>query len=61
MGAPKGSPGARGVSPQWVLTMDTETFVVLAAGRRGWDDVDVKVEGDDDLARRVGIAMRVTP
>ena len=43
------------------LEMDTETFVVLAAGRRGADEVDVLIEGDKVLARRVIDAMGVTP
>ena len=43
------------------LDMDTETFAVLAAGRRGAEEVDVLVDGDKVLARRVIDAMGVTP
>jgi uncharacterized protein (TIGR03083 family) len=43
------------------LTMDLETYVVLAGGRRGAEDVDVRVSGDHDLGRRVLAAMAVTP
>lgn len=51
---PRSAPTAR-------LDMNTETFAVLASGRRGADDVDVRVEGDEGLARRVVAAMGVTP
>lgn len=47
-------------APQATLTMDTETFIVLAGGRRGPDDVEVVVDGDADLARQVLGAMAVT-
>jgi uncharacterized protein (TIGR03083 family) len=43
------------------LRMSTETFTVLAAGRRSPDEVEVSVDGDDDLARAVLAAMAVTP
>ena len=43
------------------LSMDTETFCVLAAGRRGCRRRHVDVEGDNDLARQVIDAMGVTP
>ncbi len=46
--------------PDATLTMTTEAFTVLAAGRRGPDDVEVAVEGDADLARRVLDAMTLT-
>lgn len=43
------------------LTMDLETYVVLAGGRRAPADVDVKVHGDEELGRRILAAMPVTP
>ena len=46
--------------PDATLTMDTETFTLLAGGRRGPDAVDVTVDGDADLARRVLAAMTIT-
>ncbi len=47
-------------SPTTTLTMDTETFTILAAGRRGPSDVTVTIEGDPELAARVLGAMAVT-
>lgn len=47
--------------PDARLTMDTETFAMLGAGRRGWDDVHLDVHGDQILGRRVVGAMAVTP
>ncbi len=47
--------------PTVVLRMDTETFVILAGGRRSPDDVGVEVTGDQDLGRRVLEALAVTP
>lgn len=46
--------------PLATLTMDTETFAVLAGGRRGPEAVSVEVDGDPDLAARVLAAMAVT-
>jgi hypothetical protein len=43
------------------LRMDRETFVVLSGGRRRAEDVDVAVEGDEELAGRVLAGMAVTP
>jgi uncharacterized protein (TIGR03083 family) len=43
------------------LAMSRETFIVLAGGRRGPDDVTVEVSGDPDLAARVLASMAVTP
>jgi len=43
------------------LRMDTETFTILAAGRRAVDDVAFDVDGDHELATRVAAAMAVTP
>lgn len=49
--------------PTVTLDLDSETFLVLVAGRRGWEQVHdrVHVDGDGDLARRVVDAMGVTP
>lgn len=43
------------------LAMSRETFIVLAGGRRGPDDVSVDASGDADLAGRVLGSMAVTP
>jgi uncharacterized protein (TIGR03083 family) len=43
------------------LTMDLETFTVLGGGRRTPDSVDVQVDGDQVLGRRVLGALAVTP
>ncbi|HYJ70196.1 MAG TPA: maleylpyruvate isomerase family mycothiol-dependent enzyme [Nocardioidaceae bacterium] len=50
---PPAEPSAR-------LGMETETFVVLAAGRRDPKDLDVSVSGDADLAARVLRGMVLT-
>jgi len=42
------------------LTMDTEAFTVLAGGRRGPEDVEVAIDGDTELGRRVLAAMAIT-
>ena len=47
--------------PTVTLTMDTETFLVLAGGRRRHDDADVAVEGEPELAARVLANLAVTP
>jgi uncharacterized protein (TIGR03083 family) len=46
--------------PTTRLSMDTDTFVVLAAGRRTPEDVDVRVDGDNELANRVLRSMVLT-
>lgn len=46
--------------PTTTLTMDTETFTILAAGRRGPADVTVTIDGDPDLAALVLGSMAVT-
>jgi len=46
--------------PSATLTMSTETFTVLSAGRRTADQVEVTVEGDEELARATLDAMAVT-
>lgn len=46
--------------PDVTLTMSTEAFTVLAAGRRTPDQVAVDVEGDADLGARILAAMTLT-
>lgn len=48
-------------TPVTTLTMDTETFTVLAAGRRTPDALDITIDGDEALALTVLDAMTVTP
>jgi uncharacterized protein (TIGR03083 family) len=43
------------------LTMDRETFVTLAGGRRRHSDVSVKVAGDEGLAAQILAGMAITP
>lgn len=43
------------------LTLDTEAFTVLGAGRRSVGDVEVAVDGDEALGRRVLKQLAVTP
>jgi len=43
------------------LTMSTETFTILAAGRRSPDQVEVAVTGDTALGRAVLEQMAITP
>lgn len=47
--------------PTVSLTMDAETFIILAGGRRGAGDRAVEVGGDAELAQRVIARMGVTP
>ena len=47
--------------PSVRLTMDRETFVALAGGRRSADEVSVGVTGDADLAARILAGMAITP
>ena len=47
--------------PTVTLTMDRETFIVLAGGRQPAEPGDVRISGDTDLGRRVLAAMGVTP
>lgn len=55
-----GRAGATSESPDATLTMGTETFTILAGGRRGPEAVDVVVEGDAALAEAVLAKMAVT-
>jgi len=48
-------------SPTVTLTMDRETWVILAGGRRTPDAVEVNVEGDADLASAILANLAVTP
>ena len=50
-----------GTKPDARMRMDTETFAMLVAGRRGWDGVRLEVDGDEALGRQVVDAMGVTP
>ncbi len=43
------------------VSMDLETYVVLAGGRRSPDSVPVRVTGDEELAAKVLAALAVTP
>lgn len=43
------------------LQMSTETFAILAGGRRGPADVDVTIVGDQELGQKVLSAMGITP
>jgi uncharacterized protein (TIGR03083 family) len=47
--------------PSARLTMNSETFTILGAGRRDPSALPVKVEGDRDIADRVMSAMCLTP
>lgn len=47
--------------PDVRLRLDTETFTVLAAGRRPVDSVEVRVEGDQALGRAVLEQLVLTP
>lgn len=47
--------------PSATLTMSTETFTVLTAGRRTPDQVDVEIAGDEALGRATLTAMAITP
>lgn len=55
-----GRAGATSETPDATLTMDTETFIILAGGRRGPEAVDVRIDGDLDLATAVLANMAVT-
>lgn len=48
-------------APAATLRMDTETFAILGAGRRGPGELEVGVDGDRELGARVLGAMAVTP
>jgi uncharacterized protein (TIGR03083 family) len=43
------------------ITMDLETYVILAGGRRSPEAVDVQVTGDEELGAKVLAALAVTP
>jgi uncharacterized protein (TIGR03083 family) len=49
------------VDPTVRLTMDLETFTILGGGRRPAASLDVAVEGDQQLGRRILDALAVTP
>lgn len=52
---------ASGDWPVTDLAMSTETFTVLAGGRRTPDQVDVTITGDEQIGRAVLAHMAVTP
>lgn len=60
-GKPADPAELKGMPPTVRLTMETETFCILGAGRRDPSVLPVRVEGDEDLAHRVLVAMNVTP
>ena len=45
--------------PSVTLTMSTEAFTVLTAGRRTPDQLDITIEGDEELARATLAAMPI--
>ena len=47
--------------PTTTLAMTSETFAVLAGGRRSPAEIEVHVTGDADLARVILPAMNITP
>ena len=47
--------------PTVTLTMSTETFTVLTAGRLDPDEVEVGIEGDESLGRATLSAMAIMP
>jgi uncharacterized protein (TIGR03083 family) len=49
-----------GGDPTTTLTLTSEAFTVLAAGRRTPDQVDVQIDGDDELGHAVLRAMVLT-
>ena len=48
-------------NPTARLTMSTEAFTIITAGRRGPDGLDVTIDGDSELGDAVLAAMGVTP
>lgn len=48
------------IDPTTTLTLSTEAFTVLAAGRRGPEALEVKVEGDAELGRAILDQMALT-
>jgi uncharacterized protein (TIGR03083 family) len=53
--------GVPPADPTATLTMDFETWTLLAGGRRPVDAVDVAISGDDQLGRRLLDNLAVTP
>lgn len=51
----------RMIDPAVRLTLDTESFAILGAGRRAPSVLPVKVDGDEALALRIMESMAVTP
>ena len=48
-------------TPATTVTLSPQDFVVLCGGRRPPDSAQARIEGDEDLGRRVLAAMAVTP
>jgi uncharacterized protein (TIGR03083 family) len=52
---------ATDADPDVRIVLSPEAFVLLAGGRRAPERVEAKLEGDEELGRRVLAAMAVTP
>ena len=48
-------------APTVRLTMDRETFIVRAGGRRPAQPGEIEVEGDTQLGHQIVAAMAITP
>ncbi|MGJ9411793.1 maleylpyruvate isomerase family mycothiol-dependent enzyme [Aeromicrobium sp. CF4.19] len=46
--------------PTCTITLSSQAFCIVAAGRRRPEDVDVEITGDEDLGRRVLASMTLT-
>lgn len=57
----RGAPSDEDVPSDTTLRMSTESFVVLAGGRRPTDTQQVTVDGDQELGARLLAALTVTP
>lgn len=57
----RGAPAPDGTTTDTTVRMDTETFVVLAGGRRSADQVSVEILGDRDLGVRLVERLEMTP
>jgi uncharacterized protein (TIGR03083 family) len=49
------------VEPTVRLSMDRESFIVLAGGRRAPDSGAIRIDGDDQLGQRIVDTLAVTP
>jgi uncharacterized protein (TIGR03083 family) len=57
----RGVPAENPADSDVVLRMDTETYVLLAGGRRPASAVTVEISGDQELGTRILAALAVTP